>query len=112
MENNFIFDEVIPVSNTGLILYKTREIKEDKTIFRVIEVEGKGHINEEFLSLLFKQYEGSILKIYKSFQDWKESFAQVGIRVILIPDIKGDKFFDDRWERVKRFVTKNLEQVA
>jgi hypothetical protein len=108
MSDNFVFDSVLE-TGLGLKFYKTREVDDNnKTTYRVIEVEGNNvNINHPFIKELFKQYETSILKHSQSFNEFTTSLQLNDFRVTLIPDLKGDKFFDDRWNRVVRFVEKH-----
>jgi hypothetical protein len=108
MTDNFVFDSVLE-TGLGLKFYKSREIDgNNKTTHRVIEVEGIGvNRSHPFIKELFKQYETSILKCSRDFDDFAESLELGNVRVALISDLKGDKFFDDRWERVVRFVQKH-----
>ena len=109
-DSNFYADEVYD-TNLGLLMIKNREImqtsKGQKTTFRDIELKGTGiDSNHPLINLLYTQYEGSILKAYRDFNDFRDSVVS-GNHVVLIPDLKGDAFFQDRWERVVRFVEKH-----
>ena len=112
INDNFVPDAVLETS-IGLKFYKNRELDGDKTTYRVIEVEGTGvDPDHSFIKELFDQYEGSVLKASRDYNDFKESIQLGGTRVVLIPDIKGDKIFDDRWERVVRFVEKHTRTLV
>lgn len=109
--DNFVPDAVLETTS-GLTFYKNREIEGSKTTYRVIEIQGEGvKADHPFIKELFSQYATSILKDSHSFEDFANELQQGDFRVTLISDIKGDKVFDDRWDRVVRFIEKHSSVV-
>ena len=108
MDRTMVADLEVRTS-IGLTFIKNRELEGSKTTYRSIELinDGTLDLDNPFLPVLFNQYEGSILKVYNSYEDWKDSLNS-NYQVLLIPDLQGDKFFQDRWERVIRFVEKHV----